>query len=492
MKNWNVGGGPARNRAATVREELRHPIVDSDGHIVELMPAFLDYLQMVAGKDAVVEFQRTAKEMSGAPLSTRQEFWLPRGPFWGVPSKNTLDRMTVGLPKLLHERMPELGLDFAVLFPTIATLFLWGRGGRSELDLAGCRAYNEFVADQFRPYSDRMTPAAIIPMYTPADAIAELEHAASLGLKVALLAPFVMRPIPGIAKAAPAVARHFMRLDAFGIDSPYDYDPVWAKCIELKFPVMMHGFAIGFTDRTSPTNYVANHMGHFAAAQEVACRSLFMAGVTRRFPALKFGFLEGGVAWGSRLLNDIAGRWRKRNVRALRENLDPALLDKELAKRLCEQYGDERVRAKILDIVASLPAVMALDPSEADQLDEFAACGIERIEDLQSRFVDSFFFGCEADDPLVATAFLPGANPLGTALKPLFGSDMGHWDVVDLTDPVVEAYELVEHGQLDESQFRAFVCDNAIDVCTSLNGDFFAGTALNDYARARFARRPSG
>jgi predicted TIM-barrel fold metal-dependent hydrolase len=192
-----------------------------------------------------------------------------------------------------------LGLDYAVLYPTLSTIFLWAKGS-SELDLVGCRAYNEFVADQFGEFAQRLTPAALIPMYRPADALAELEHAHGLGLKVPLLAAFVRRPIPAIVKAAPQIASqpqfsaHCMRLDAFGIDSEYDYDPVWQKCVDLKLPITMHGFALGFTDRASPTNYVHNHMGHFAAAQEAACRSLFMGGVTRRFPALKFGFLGGG------------------------------------------------------------------------------------------------------------------------------------------------------------------------------------------------------
>ena len=37
------------------------------------------------------------------------------------------------------------------------------------------RAYNIVSADYFRAFSDRMTPAAIIPMHTPEEAIEELE-----------------------------------------------------------------------------------------------------------------------------------------------------------------------------------------------------------------------------------------------------------------------------------------------------------------------------
>ncbi len=37
------------------------------------------------------------------------------------------------------------------------------------------RAYNVVSADYFSGLGDRMTPAAIIPMHTPDEAIAELE-----------------------------------------------------------------------------------------------------------------------------------------------------------------------------------------------------------------------------------------------------------------------------------------------------------------------------
>jgi hypothetical protein len=33
----------------------------------------------------------------------------------GVPTKNTLDRVTSMLPKLLYQRLDEIGLDFAAL-----------------------------------------------------------------------------------------------------------------------------------------------------------------------------------------------------------------------------------------------------------------------------------------------------------------------------------------------------------------------------------------
>ena len=63
-------------------------------------------------------------------------------------------------------------------------------------------------------------------------------------------------------------------------------------------------------------------------------------------------------------------------------------------------------------------------------------------------------------------------------MQPLFGSDISHWDVPDMTEPVEEAYELVEHGHVDESQFREFTFLNAVKLHAGMNPQFFAGTAV--------------
>ena len=99
-------------------------------------------------------------------------------------------------------------------------------------------------------------------------------------------------------------------------------------------------------------------------------------------------------------------------------------------------------------------------------------------EDIKEIFMDRFFFGCEADDPMNALAFAKDINPGGAELRAIFASDIGHWDVQDFRGVLPEAWELVEEGALDASQFRAFTCDNAARLMTSTNPDFFKGTAV--------------
>jgi hypothetical protein len=40
--------------------------------------------------------------------------------------------------------------------------------------------------------------------------------------------------------------------------------------------------------------------------------------VTRRFPQLNFGFLEGGVGWAAQLFGDLIEHWDRRNAAVTR------------------------------------------------------------------------------------------------------------------------------------------------------------------------------
>ena len=68
------------------------------------------------------------------------------------------------LPRLMYERLEDLGMNFVVVYPTAGPGY--HRMQDTRLRRAICRAYNVFTADQFRGLEDRIIPAAIIPMYT--------------------------------------------------------------------------------------------------------------------------------------------------------------------------------------------------------------------------------------------------------------------------------------------------------------------------------------
>jgi len=123
-----------------------------------------------------------------------------------------------------------------------------------------------------------------------------------------------------------------------------------------------------------------------------------------------------------------------------------------------------------------------------EDLDDYSRCKITRKEDFKDLYVKPYYFGCEADDPINSWAFNKKANPMGARLNALFSSDIGHFDVPDMTEVVPEAYELVEHGLIDENDFRDFMFENAVRFWGRVNPDFFKGTVVEKQAAEVLAR----
>ena len=71
-------------------------------------------------------------------------------------------------------------------------------------------------------------------------------------------------------------------------------------------------------------------------------------------------------------------------------------------------------------------------------------------------------------------------NPFGSRLKAMFSSDIGHWDVPDMTRVLEEAYELVEKELLNEEEFSEFTFVHPTMLHAGMNADFFKGTIVED------------
>jgi predicted TIM-barrel fold metal-dependent hydrolase len=461
----------SKHTSRDIRARLDHPVIDADGHIIEFLPAVRDFLVEEGGHELAAEFDAVVdapRALSGLSVEERRAMGLFHMTWWPYPAENTLDRATGMLPHLLYERLDEFGIDYAVLYPTmgLATMSL----DQTELRRASLRAFNRCAAEMFEPYADRLTPVAMIPMYDPNEAIEELEYCRNeLGLKAVLLNGLVYRPLVDSADA-PRGARW---VDAFGPESPYDYDPVWAKCVELGVAPTFHSSAMGFGSRMSQSNYVFNHIGNFAQAGEATCRTMVMNGVPDRFPELRCAFLEGGVAWAANLYSDLIGHFEKRGVPGIHA-YDPEKIDRALIKKLFESHGSERFKKHLDELEEGLGHLSG----PGLFVDDFARTKIQSGADIKRIFERNFRFGCEADDPMNAVGFNRAINPLGAQMRAIFSSDIGHWDVTDMAETVEEAWELVDDGLISEADFRDFTFTNAATMWAESDPDFFAGTVI--------------
>ena len=477
-----------QNEARKIHDRLKHPVIDADGHWAEFQPLMREEFRRIGGDTAVEALAMASARIPNSlnmSVDERRRRRIGQEAFWFLPTKNTLDRATAMMPRLLYERLDDLGLDFCVIYPTNALGYY--RLPPDKLRRALCRAYNVFTMDQFRAHGDRIIPAAIIPMYTPEEACEELEYASKqLGFRVVMMGSLIRRPIPALVEDHPEAARFVEWYDPIAIDSAYDYEPVWQKLRELKIAPSFHNGARSILLRNSPSNFCYNHIGHFASASEAMAKAIFLGGVTRRFPELNFAFLEGGAGWACSLYADLIGHWEKRKRDAL-ENTNPARLDRPGILALAEKYASP----------AMIDAVRRGDGLDdngdgtggVEDLDDYSRCKITRKDDFKDLYVKPFYFGCEADDPINAWAFNRKANPMHVRLNAFFSSDIGHFDVPDMTEVVPEAYELVEHGLLDDDDFRDFMFANAVRFWGEVNPDFFKGTVIERQAAEVLAKK---
>jgi predicted TIM-barrel fold metal-dependent hydrolase len=477
-------------RSYEVRQKLDHPVIDSDCHWAEFHPILQDFIREAAGP-AVMErskavFGRIMATWYEASAEDRISQRLRRPPYWALPTNR--DRIATLVPRVFRESMDDWGIDVAVAFPSVGLMLLQDLGD-PELSTGAIKGYNLMVKELFSPYADRVIPVGVVSLARPQDALEQLEHAHAIGLRQVVTGGSIVRTVEADAAWQPDRAKRRTYVDGLGLDSPYDYEPVWRKFTELGIAVASHSGAQGWPDRRSPSNFVANHLGHFAQGHHLFARSLVLGGVTQRHPNLNFALLEGGVGWACNLLSDLKEHWEKRNRAILDSHYDPRKLDRDELRRQLIRQADEVARfgGHVDEIIENqidqmIPGYSQEQLAQLDLTsDDFSLVDIPDKATLVELFRRNFYFGCEADDPMTALAFDPRMK---MHLKPVLGSDIAHFDVLDATDVIGEAYELVERELLTEDNFRDLTFANPIHLFAGMNPDFFKGTILEEAVTA--------
>src|SRR5688572_21152458 len=243
-----------KNRAAEIHAGLKHPVIDGDGHWLEPVPVFLEYLRAVVGAQSVDRMRALWQSTHAGYRSTwsqRRHDRIRRSDWWGVTSK-TLDKATALLPALLNERLPELGIDFGLIYPSLGLAF--NGVAQDELRRAAAGAYNKMTVEMFAPYAARFAPVAIIPMHRPEQPIGELEYAVgNLGYRAIMLTRTQERPTSSGAEGSDA-KRAAWYVGTHGLDSALDYDTLWQRWVALAAAVSRHPGRGAWPERSSISN----------------------------------------------------------------------------------------------------------------------------------------------------------------------------------------------------------------------------------------------
>ena len=482
---------PPRRDAADIRAKLDHPVLDVDGHVIEFMPAVMPYLREALGPAAVRPLRQPAvadrqdpRRRHGDPPRSR----APRSRRGGAPRRRTpATSPPRRSPGCMYERIDELGIDYSVLYPTKG----FGIAGidDDELRAGVCRGFNEFYADDVRPVrrpdDGRRRRARCTPPTRPSPSSST---ASRLGLKVVGFPEGVTRPIP---EPEPTTRSPFLvpGPDATGSTPSASTAPTTTtRCgpspRSSGSPSPFHGGLGNMPPGrfTSVTNYTLQPRRLVRPAHALAVQvAVHGRRAPPASPASTSPFLECGVGWATILLCDLLEHWEKRNPRAC-EPLDPA--------------GDRLGRARGATSPATAPTcsrrrrhrprrgMRALPgtgmPPERPRTSGASSTSRVRAE-LVDRFVDNFYFGCEADDRTIAFAFSP-ANPRRRAQADLqlrhralgCRRSPGWW-----TRPTSSSRTACYRGR----QFRRFVFEHPARSVPQVDPHFFDGTPVAQYLR---------
>src|SRR3989449_8041593 len=145
-----------QNEARKIHDRLKHPIIDADGHWAEFAPHMREEFRRIGGDTAVEALAMASARIPNSlnmSVAERRRRRIGQEAFWFLPTKNTLDRATAMMPRLLYERLDDLGLDFCVVYPTAGLGYY--RLPPEKPRRAPCRAAHRFPGQQVRAVHDR-------------------------------------------------------------------------------------------------------------------------------------------------------------------------------------------------------------------------------------------------------------------------------------------------------------------------------------------------
>jgi predicted TIM-barrel fold metal-dependent hydrolase len=269
------------------------PRIDADAHVIET-PKTWDFMADDEQEFRPQIFVRDAGD--GAPYRSNQ-----RNEYWKIGEHfQTKTNVSDDLPQDVRDmenidgrlrHMDETGVDVQVLYPT---LFLRPTTTEHDREYAIVRAYNRWVADIWKRSNNRLRWMVIPPLYSLVDTgkvRAELEF--------------------GKAHGACGVFMRGFECERFANDRYFF--PLYRMAEELDLPICFHAGNNSFANHDS---YLRD-LGIMIFKFPVMGAFLYLLGdeVPKRFPGLRWAFVEASAQWVPYMLGEARMRLAGKGVR---------------------------------------------------------------------------------------------------------------------------------------------------------------------------------
>ncbi len=348
--------------------KLDFPVFDADNHMYETPDAFTKYLPAeyeglikyvqvdgrtkIAVKNLISDYIPNPTFERVAAPGAQEEYFKVGNPE-GKSRREILGRGMDALPGFSSPEprlkiMDELGLDRAIMWPTLASLLEERMRDDPPAVHAVIHALNQWMHEHWTfNYENRMFPTPVIHLGIVDRAIEELDWVVERGAKIILIRP---APVPGY------MGPRSMALPEF--------DPFWSKVAEAGLLIGMHASDSGYQRYMNEWEGVRDgEMTPFKGGsgfQAIVAHqgrpiidtvaSLIGHGLCSRFPSLRFTPVENGSNWVRPILGDMEHAWEfspnafeENPVDVFKRNIYVHPFHEEDPKGLVEVLGADRV-----------------------------------------------------------------------------------------------------------------------------------------------------
>ncbi len=245
--------------------------IDADGHVQEPAEAWerhLDAKWHPYAPRVVRDDQGRVRQVVGG--EQKPCIPSPGGGDWEIPAGGHDPRQRLA-------DMHRQGVERSLLFPTFGLFFA---GLERDIQVALCRAYNDWLHEFCSADPKRLLGVAVVPQGDLGEALAETRRCVrELGFRGVMMRP---NPVRGRTLG-----------DAY-------WEPLWSLLEEQGVPLAVHEGTtqdLPQSGRDRFENYALRHVCSHPHEQQIACAALVMGGTLERHPGLRVVFLESGCGW---------------------------------------------------------------------------------------------------------------------------------------------------------------------------------------------------
>ncbi|HYZ99273.1 MAG TPA: amidohydrolase family protein [Acidimicrobiales bacterium] len=304
---------------------LDFEVFDADNHMYETRDALtkhvpreyqgvIDYVE-VRGRTKIVVKGVISEYIPNPTFDVvarpgAQEEYFKRGNPEGKSYREIVGKPIRALPAFREpgaraELMDELGIDRALMFPTLASLVEERLRDDVEATHAVIHALNEWMLETWTfNYHDRIFPAPVITLPIVERAIEELEWVVERGARVVLIRPAPVPSIRGVTRSP-------------GLP---EFDPFWRRVVDLDVLVAMHssdsGYARYVNDWEGTREFLPFKLSAFRSVAmghrpiEDTMAAMICHGALSRFPELRIAVVENGSGFVRPLFQNLGEAYR--------------------------------------------------------------------------------------------------------------------------------------------------------------------------------------